>query len=58
MDDNKKFYAVTDIMQVLNIKEAKAYQIIRTLNKELKAKGKITVQGRVSRKYFEERVLV
>lgn len=58
MDEDKKFYVVTDVMRVLNIGEAKAYQIIRTLNKELKAKGKITVQGRVSRKYFEERVLV
>lgn len=34
---------------------AKAYNIIRDLNKELEAKGYLTYPGRVSRKYFNER---
>ena len=33
-----------------------AYEIVRQLNKELKAKGLITVAARVSRTYFYERM--
>lgn len=32
--------------------------IIRELNNELKEKGKIVINGRVPKKYFEERVLI
>ena len=32
-----------------------AYKVVRLLNKELEAKGFITVAGRVSRRYFEEK---
>lgn len=35
---------------------SKAYEIIQQLNRELAAKGKITIRGRVPRRYFEERV--
>lgn len=42
-------------MNILKVKESKAYQIIRTLNKELKNKGFITQQGRINIKYFNER---
>ena len=37
------------------VSESMAYRIIRQLNKELKEKGYITVAGRVSRKYYQER---
>ncbi|WP_414838901.1 transcriptional regulator [Carnobacterium sp. TMP28] len=43
-------------MEILEIKETKAYQIMRQLNDELKQKGKLTVAGRVSKKYFDERM--
>ena len=51
-----QFYTVQDVMILLGIKQTKAYEIIRELNKELKDQGKITVAGRVSKKYFDERV--
>ena len=35
--------------------DKKAYSLIQELNAELKEKGYLTVTGRVSRKYFEER---
>lgn len=47
---------VKDVMSVLGIGQSKAYQIIRKLNKELADKKYITVSGRISRKYFYERV--
>lgn len=34
----------------------KAYEIVQQLNRELAKKGKITVRGRVPRRYFEERL--
>lgn len=46
---------VTEVMDRLGVKEAKAYNIIRSLNRELKSSGFITVSGRVPRRYFEER---
>ena len=42
-------------MQILGVKQSKAYNIIKTLNDELKEKGFLTVAGRVPRKYFLER---
>lgn len=51
-----EFYRVDEIMHILDVKETKAYEIIRQLNSELEQQGKLTVNGRVSRKYFEERI--
>ena len=51
-----KFYRVQDVSKMLSISECKAYEAIRNLNKELKEKGKIVIAGRVSAKYFEERM--
>ncbi|WP_317049058.1 transcriptional regulator [Clostridium neonatale] len=42
-------------MEIMGIKQTKAYQIIRALNKELNDKGYITVAGKVPRKYFKEK---
>ena len=50
------FIKVEEIVKALDISEASAYKLIRTLNEELKQKGFYTVRGRVSRQYFEERV--
>ena len=45
-----------EIVELMGVSEGKAYKIIRQLNDELKAAGYLTVAGRVSRKYFEERI--
>lgn len=44
-----------DIMQLLDIKKTKAYEIIKKLNAELESKGYMTCRGRVPREYFLER---
>ena len=46
---------VSEVADRLQCSESKAYKIMRQLNNELRAKGKIVVSGRLSRKYFEER---
>lgn len=52
----QRFYRVEEVAEVLHISIPTAYRVIKQLNDELKAKGMITVSGRVSRKYFEEKV--
>ncbi len=51
-----KFVRVDEVAQELDISKAHAYKIIRKLNDELRAKGFITVAGRISRQYFIERL--
>lgn len=49
------FIGASEVMELLGVKQAKAYQIIRLLNSELSKKGFLIVSGKVSRKYFFER---
>lgn len=51
----KQIMNVRDVMETLEVSESKAYGIIRQLNRELAENHYITIPGRVSRKYFEER---
>lgn len=51
----KTYYDKDDVMLILGVKQDAAYKIIRTLNAELKERGYITVAGKVSKKYFDER---
>lgn len=50
------YYTAEDVQKLLGIGSSKAYNIIKQLNDELKSKGFITVAGKVSKKYFRERV--
>ena len=54
----KQFYSVKDVMRILQVKQTKAYEIIRKLNEELKQKGYIVVPGKVSKRYFYEKVYI
>ena len=49
------FFKVEDVMGMLECSKAKAYAVIKMLNMELNAKGKLTTNGRVSKRYFDER---
>ena len=40
----------------LGVSASYAYKVIRRLNDELKAKGFVTIAGRINRQYFNERV--
>ena len=39
----------------LGISKPYAYKLVREMNEELKQKGFLTIPGRVSRNYFEEK---
>jgi len=51
-----RFIRAEDVAQELNVSKPYAYKLIRKLNEELKAKGVITIAGRVNRQYFYERL--
>ena len=52
---NKKFLSADDVAKLLEVSKGHAYKIIKRLNDELDAKGYITVAGKISRRYLEER---
>ena len=51
-----RFIRADDVAQELNVSKPYAYKLIRKLNEELKAKGFITISGRINRQYFYERL--
>ena len=53
---DNKFMRVDEVAEVLEVSTSFAYKVIRQLNDELKAKGYITIAGRINREYFYERV--
>lgn len=54
--ENKRFMNANDVATYLGISTPMAYKVIRRLNNELIAQGYLTVAGRVSRAYFEQKV--
>ena len=51
----RQFIGAKEVAEILGVSESKAYSVIRELNKELKERGFITVTGKVSRVFFQER---
>lgn len=54
--EEKTFLTVDEVAEILSVSKSKAYEIVRQLNKEMKAKGFIIVAARVSKTYFNERM--
>ena len=48
---DNKFMRVEEVAEVLEVSTSFAYKVIRQLNDELKAKGYITIAGRINREY-------
>lgn len=53
--EEKRFLTADDVSAYMEISKSMAYKLIQQLNRELKGKGYITIAGKVSRLYFEER---
>ena len=49
------FISASELAEVLGISRAQSYKIIQKLNKQLEKEGFMTLTGKVSRRYFEER---
>ncbi|MGI6653440.1 MAG: hypothetical protein ACOX55_04965 [Christensenellales bacterium] len=52
----KRFLNAADVANRMEISVPMAYKIIRRLNDELNSKGYLTVAGKVSRVFFEEKL--
>ena len=53
--NNTLFVTAGEIAEELGISKPFAYKLVRQMNEELEAKGFLTVAGRGSRKYYEEK---
>ena len=53
---SNSFMRVTDVAAELGVSKSYAYKIVQRLNEELKSMGYLTVSGRISKKYFMEKV--
>lgn len=54
--EQNMFLKADEVAGILGISKAHAYKIMQQLNDELAEKGYITIAGRVSRQYFNEKV--
>ena len=52
------FVRAEEVAGVLGISKPYAYKLVREMNEELKQKGFLTIPGRVSRNYFEEKSIL
>ena len=50
-----QFITAEEVEKALGISRSKAYQIIRSLNKELKEMGYITISGKCPIQYFQQK---
>ncbi|MCR1843387.1 MarR family transcriptional regulator [Murimonas intestini] len=53
--NNTLFVTAGEIAEELGISKPFAYKLVRQMNEELEAKSFLTIVGRVSRKYYEEK---
>ena len=51
----KQFITATDVQKILGVSRSKAYQILQGMNRELKAKGYITLSGKCPISYFKQK---
>lgn len=54
--ENEMFVGVETVAKDFGVSKGFAYKLIKQMNDELKAKGYLTVAGRVSRRYYRERI--
>ncbi len=53
--ENTLFVTADKVAKDLGVSKPFAYKLVRQMNDELNEKGYLTVAGRVSRQYYEER---
>lgn len=51
-----RFITAQEMAEECGISISKAYEIIRDMNADLKAKGYLTIRGKVPRKYYLEKI--
>ena len=51
-----RFITAKEIAEDCNISISKAYELIREMNKEVEAMGKITLKGKINRHFKEQKI--
>ena len=54
--EQKLFLTASEVGENLGVSKPMAYKLIRQMNAELKQGGFIAISGKISRRYFEEKV--
>lgn len=52
---NELFVTAGEVAQELGVSKPFAYKLVKQMNEELETKGFITIAGRVSRRFYEEK---
>lgn len=52
------FYKAEDVAKILGISISSSYRIIKRLNKELEEQGFVTIAGKISKRFFEQKVMI
>ncbi|WFD09968.1 transcriptional regulator [Tepidibacter hydrothermalis] len=52
----QKFYHAEDVAKILGVSLTTGYRIIKKLNDELREQGKIIIPGKISKRFFNEKV--
>lgn len=50
------FVTVSEVAEELGVSKPFAYKLVKQMNEDLEKQGFITIAGRVSRKYFQEKI--
>lgn len=50
------FVTASEVAEELGVSKPFAYKLVKQMNEELDQKGFITIAGRVSRNYFQEKI--
>lgn len=56
--DEQKFLNAEEVANMLDVSVVTGYRIIKKLNEELKMQGYIVVAGKISKRYFTEKVYI
>ncbi|MDY6171709.1 MAG: helix-turn-helix domain-containing protein [Fusobacterium necrophorum] len=56
MTTNSYFLTADEVSEALKVSKSTAYRIIDKLNNELKKQNKIIIPGKISKRYFEEKM--
>jgi transcriptional antiterminator len=56
--EEQRFLGAKEVQEILKVSETSAYRIIKKLNDELESKGYLVIAGKISKKYFEEKVYI
>ena len=56
VSEEKYMLSAGEVARLLGIGISKAYALIREWNRELQAMGKLTIPGKINKKYFERKM--